>query len=601
MRGDENPAALPPGTSAAAGVGGRAASSSLVSLATSSTGGRDLLARARTVSISITRARGLKRRYTATVTVTSPQIRFVSYDHLFRDTNVRRLLAVLAGSEGAVVQPVPSQATPGAAAGAPRAKAGPGAHGAKASGPHSASGGASSPASCAAPSEPGPIKRLSDELSAILVVTQLELLRGKLEIVLNLSPVPTGGVLVLPPLTALAETVALAPAALKEAQQPTSTTAAGGAAAAAAQLRRRPSAQTPGLPSHTELARTAATAAPLSISMLLKINAIVFRALASSSVDAVSSSLVAATAVAAAVLGRSLEIVDSVNGPLLRVGIPGAELMHGATGAGRALVEGAVGGTGAILSGSVEATKLLAAALSSGSVSEMARGIERGARVFSDGIEGSVEKLASGLHTGLSAALGGVDLLADRFGPAGLVVRGVTDSARHVTGGVGSATVSIVGSVLDGSAQLVSDVARSGARAGMGLVTLDVDEVLAGSGQLLGGVVRTAGTLGSGVRSSVGSVAGGAIKGIGSATSGVRDAGEEVFAGVADTHRRAARFWTRPLAFLARPFRGKGGKEAGAEAAQRTASERATTAGKPGGRTPPSVPPPPASAASRKK
>jgi hypothetical protein len=452
---------------------------------------RDLLARARGVTLHVTRAG--KRRYGVRVVVHSPAMRFVSYDHLFRDTNVRRLLAVLAPGDLAATSTAPAPPPPppparGAARRAPR--------------------GAPRGADADVESESG---GLAAEAAALVAVDSIEVHRGRLEIVLNLSPVPTGGVHVLPPLTTLAETMALAPTAAAEGVGP---------------------------------------AVALSVALLLKLNALAFRALASSSVDAVSSSLVAATAAAAAVLGRSLQVVDTVNGPLLKLGVPGAELLRGATGAGKILVESAVAGTGALLGGSVEATKLLAAALSSGSVGEMAKGIDRGARVFTAGVEGTVGVLASGLATSLSTALGGVDLLADRLGPARLIVRGMTDSARHVSGGVGSATASLVGSVLDSSTQLLADSVSSGWRAGHGLVTLDVDEVLAGSGQLLNGLARGVGTLGSGLAQSVGSVGTGAIRGVESATSGAARAGGEIIHGVAGTGARAGCFWLRPFSFF---------------------------------------------------
>lgn len=493
--------------------------------------GRDVLARAQTVTVDI--RRNSKRRYVARVVVGAPRIRFVSYDHRFADTNVRRLLAVLAGS----LPPQPASGSERGPPPPPPTEVAPGGKVQQKPAPSSA------PAPAPAPSP------LSAELGALVEVRSVELLRGRLDIVLNLSPLPTGGVLVLPPLTVLAEKVDLA--------APTAAghggTAGAEGKAGAGGARSRPRAGG-GFGDGAEREEEAsadshalAASAPLSIGLLLQLNALAFRALASSSVDAVASSVVAATAAAAAVLGYSLQVVNSVNGPLLALGLPGAELLHGATGGARALVDGALAGSGALLSGGVEATKLLAAALSSGSAAETARGIERGVSVLNAGFQGSLSALTAGLSSGLSIGLSGVDALADRFGPAGLVVRGVTDSARYVTSGVGSAANSVVGSILDGGTQLVRDVAVGGARTGLGLATLDVEHVLAGSGQVVGGLARGAGTLSAGVRDGVGAIGSGALRGIESATQGVSNAAGEVLSTVADTGAKARRFWLRPF------------------------------------------------------
>ncbi|KAG8460510.1 hypothetical protein KFE25_013160 [Diacronema lutheri] len=482
--------------------------------------GRDVLARAETVTVTVTRA--AKRRYVARVVVGAPRIRFVSYDHRFADTNVRRLLAVLAANATASAPPA----------------------------------GADTAAPAAAPARPP--SQLSTELGALVQVRSVELLRGRLDIVLNLSPVPTGGVLVLPPVTALAETVKLADAPPAGGRAPADGGARGRARRTAAAA-----AAGSGAPGLAPAAGGLDASAPLSVRLLVQLNAIAFRALASSSVDAVASSVVAAAAAAAAVLGYSLRVVNSVNGPLLALGLPGAELLHGATGGARALVDAALAGSGALLTGGAEATKHLAAALSSGSAVETAHGIARGVAILNHGVQGSVSAITAGLSTGVSTALSGVDALAERFGPAAFVVRGVTDSARHMTVGVSSAAVSVVGSILDGGTQLVGDVAVGGARTGLGIATLDAEQLAAGGGQLVGGLYKGAGTLTTGVLDGTLALGSGVVQGLGSATQGVGYAAGELLAGVAETGARARRFWLRPFV-RAQPGNGDGGGADGA-------------------------------------
>mmetsp|Transcript_13153 Transcript_13153/g.33409 ORF Transcript_13153/g.33409 Transcript_13153/m.33409 type:complete len:768 (-) Transcript_13153:127-2430(-) len=496
--------------------------------------GRDLFARAQSVVLHVRRSR--KRRYIARLVVGAPAMRFVSYDHRFHDTNVKRLLKVL--TEVVVVDGV---TVPTAAA--PQSPIRTQTLNKKGSLPLEIP-----PPSPLSPSL-GHVAALSAEISNLVEVRSVELLRGRLDIILNLSPVATGGVPVLPPITTLAEKLDLAVSSKPVKGKQSQAEGKGN--------------------------EGVAVAAPLSVGLLLQLNALAFRALASSSFDAVSSSLVAATAVAAALLGRSLEVVDSVNGPLLQIGLPGAELLRGATGAGRALVDGAVAGTGALLSGSVEATKHLAAAISSGSINEMARGIDRGARVLSAGVEGSVDALSTGLQSGINAVLGGVDDFSDRLGPARHVVRGVTGGARYVTAGLGSATTSVVGSVLDGGTQLLSDVAVGTAKTGLGLATFDLEQIAAGGGQLVTGLARGVGTLTYGARTGIEAVGVGTLRGLESATHGVAGAAGEVLTGVVDTSARASRFWLRPLAFLQRRDAAKKAREARERAVVTTAAAAA--------------------------
>lgn len=475
---------------------------------------REALLNVRSIKVHLTRGKG-PRCFLAIVLVDELRLHFIAYDRRFRDTNVQRLAERLEDRQK------------GAARGGPRRGAAEGGDGQSAS-----------PRPTAPPASPDAPQALpgGDPPSAAPAA----------------APAAAGaapGRPPPPPPPVVVECVLLRRVSVHVERR------LGGRGAPRTAL-------LPPILLHEERIEPARLEGGVSLGVLLWLNSLVLRTLAATSIDAVRSTLGAATVRAGYVVGRSLDIVDSAN---RTINAPGGSLVRGASGGVRTVVSGALEGTRAVVDGAAASAQEVAVGLSSGSAQGVLRGVHRGVTELSRGVGNGVDAIAHGAAGGAAALLDGVDECTANMGPAAHTVHGALGATKSVASGLAGCTRGVACGVASGSATVLGGVVGGTADAVAGLASGDLAGVVVGGGRLVGGVVGGTAAVVGGLSNGAHALSSGVGEGLEKAADGVGRTIDDVALSAAAGSRfirplaraRSLRCHAAPTAEPSRPARAR--------------------------------------------
>lgn len=302
----------------------------------------------------------------------------------------------------------------------------------------------------------------------------------------------------------------------------------------------------------------------LSIALLNFLSSLVFRTIASTSIDSLGGTVDGGVRLLEASIGRALDIVDQLNDQLnarspLRA-LPGAALLAGATRAARRVVGGAAMASEALVHGVRQSAKevvgsrptpvgllhgversmeSLGGGISQGAVAVL-EGTAEGVSLLVDGLEstatGSAEESSVLAVAGSSAvrwvatrtkgamwlaASGASALVGGVVGGTSTAVGSAAGGAARIVGGACEGAALLVGGVLEGSALATAAVATGATGAARAVARGDTAGILGAGTQTVAGVTAGGAEAATGVAEGVRKVVGGAFDGARHLSSGV--------------------------------------------------------------------------------